>query len=215
MSDRSQQILLWLLTALLVGGTAVALKYARGYRPLAGLPSVPSVLPPEVGLRFNDVQVVGRSNNQRAWLLSAQHIDTTRSRTNVDFSGRISATLLKDGRVARATITAGGANYDLLRKQLNVRDGIVCRVRDDKTGRESLVVRAPDLQWQVEGRMVHCTGPVQATLAGGDTLQGDQLVVDLKTGNKTLKNVRATFYVNEEGDASAGAPPKLLQELNP
>lgn len=214
MSDRAQQVLIWMLTIVLVAGTVVALNFAKGYRPLAGIPGPTSALPPEIALRFNKVRVIGRANNQRAWILTADHIDTTRSRTRVDFSGKISATLLKDGKTTRATVTAGRASYDLLRQKLSVSDGITCRVPGDKNNETALVIQGPDLEWEVGSQMVRSNGPVVATFDGGDTLQGDQVVVDLKTRNKSFKNVRATFYV-EEDSAAAQTAPALLQELNP
>jgi hypothetical protein len=213
-SDRAQQVLIWILTLVLVAGTVIALNFARGYRPLAGIPETSSALPPEVALRFNQVRVVGRAHNQRAWLLNADHIDTTRSRTRVDFSGKISATLLKDGKTPRATVTAGRATYDILRQKLTVSDGITCRVPGDKTGADAILIKGPDLEWEVGSQIVRSIGPVQATFDGGDTIRGDQVVVDLKTRDKSFKNVRATFYVDDT-DASSNGPPKLLQELIP
>lgn len=214
MSDRTQQLFLWMLTIVLVGGTILALNFARGYRPLAGIPSPSSLLPPEIGLRFNQVRVVGRSNNRPAWLLNADHIDTPRSHTRVDFSGKISATLLKDGKTPRATVTAGRASYDILRQKLSVRDGITCRVPGNATEPEPLIINGPDLEWEVGSQIVRSDGPVIATFHGGDTLQGDQVVVDLKTRNRSFKNVRATFYV-DEGNSPAGVSPQILQGLNP
>ena len=214
MSDRAQQVFLWILTIVLVGGTVVALNFARGYRPLAGIPGPSSLLPPEIGLRFNKVRVVGRADNQPAWILNADHIDTSRSHTRVDFTGKITATLLKDGKTPRATVTAGRASYDILRQKLSVSDGITCRVPGDKPGTTPLIINGPDLEWEVSSQIVRSNGPVKATFDGGDTIQGDQAVVDLKTKNKSFKNVHATFYV-DEGDANSGAPPPLLQELIP
>jgi hypothetical protein len=214
LSDRAQQVLIWILTILLVGGTVIALNFARGYRPLAGIPGPSSGLPPEVALRFNQVRVIGRSKNQRSWILNADHIDTSRSRTRVDFSGKISAALLKDGKTTRATVTAGRANYDILRQKLSVSEGITCQVLGDKPGTIPVVIQGPDLEWEVGSQIVRSNGPVHATLDNGDTIQGDQVVVDLKTRNKSFKNVRATFYVTEDSGMSE-APPLLMRELNP
>ncbi|MES2459583.1 MAG: hypothetical protein V4671_03310 [Armatimonadota bacterium] len=214
MSDRTQQVLIWILTVALVAGTVIALNFARGYRPLAGIPGPTSSLPPEIALRFNQVRVIGRSDNQRAWILNADHIDTTRSRTRVDFSGMISATLLKDGKTTRASVTAGRANYDLLRQKLSVSDGITCQVPANKSGKGAILIKGPDLEWEVGSQTIRSNGPVQATFDGRDTLQGDQVVVNLQTRDKSAKNVRATFYVDEDS-ASSDVPPRLLQELNP
>lgn len=213
MSDRTQQVFIWILTIALVAGTVIALNFARGYRPLAGIPGPSSDLPPEVALRFNQVRVVGRSHNQRAWLLNADHIDTTRSRTRVDFSGKINATLLRDGRIARAIVTAGHASYDILRQKLSVSDGITCRVPGDKSGAGAVVIKGPDLEWEVGSQIVRSNGPAVATLDRGDTVQGEQAVVDLRTRNMSLKNVRGTFYV-EEDTTNSDTPLQLLQGLN-
>jgi hypothetical protein len=45
-SDRAQQVLIWMLTIVLVAGTVVALNFAKGYRPLAGIPGPSSACRP-------------------------------------------------------------------------------------------------------------------------------------------------------------------------
>ena len=212
MSDRTQQVMIWMLTIVLVAGTIVALNFAKGYRPLAGIPGPSSALPPEVALRFNQVRVVGRANNQRAWMLNADHIDTTRSRTRIDFTGKIKAILLKDGKTTRATVTAGRASYDVLRQKLSASEGITCRVPGGKNGRDAIVIKGPDIEWEVGSQRVRSIGPVQATLDSGTTLQGTQVVVDLRTKNSSFTNVQGTIYVDEDDPMSAN-PLQRLQEL--
>jgi len=211
MSDRTQRFLLWALTVLLVAGTAIALHFARGYRPLVGLgmPST-SPLPPNIALRLDQVRVVGRSHNQPAWTLSADHIDTTRSRSRVVFTGNVRAILLQNGK-PRASLDAPLAVYDSLTKKIDVSGAIICKVRDKKSGKETLDIRGNDLTWKVDSHLVQAAGPVHATFDDGATVQGDQLMVDLQTRDVHMKNTHAVFYVSE-GDA---APPKLLQETPP
>jgi len=210
MSDRAQRILLWIVAVVLVGGTSLALHYGRGYRPLAGFIAPSSPLPPDVALRFDRVRVVGRSKNRPAWTLTADHIETTQNHARVMFRGGVQASLLQNGKT-RATMTAKGALYDTPRKLLTVDDGITCHVKDVATGRDALLINASDLAWQVDSHLVRSSGTVHAVFNGGDTIQGNQFVVDLNTHDMSLKNVHATFYV-EEGST---APPQILQGLTP
>lgn len=211
MSDRAQRILLWAVAVLLVAGTALALQYVRGYQPLAGFggPSR-SPLPTDIALRFDRVRVVGRTGNQPAWTLTANQIDTTQNRSRVTFRGQIAATLLQDGK-KRAALQAPSAVYDAIHKQLAVNGGVACTMSDPKAGSTLLRIHSPDLEWKVDSHLVEASGPVTATLPNGDTVQGNQLAVDLRNRNLSLKNVHATFYV-EEGEAPA---PNLLPGLNP
>jgi hypothetical protein len=111
-------------------------------------------------------------------------------------------------------VTAGRASYDVLRQKLTVSEGITCRVPASSPAKDRFSSQDRTLSGRSAAGPVRSNGPVTVTFDGGDTLQGDQVVVDLKTQNKSFKNVRATFYVDEES-ALSGSPPQLLQELNP
>lgn len=210
MTERAQQLLLWSLAIVLVVGTALALRYLKGYSPLAGFAPSSSPLPAGIVLRFDRVRAVGRSENHPAWTLTADNVDTTQGRTRVTFRGNVHAELLQQGK-ARATMTADRAVYDPQQKVLAVDNGISCKVRDPATGRNTLQIHADDIQWQVNSHLVRSSGLVRATFDNGDTVQGDQMALDIQTRDMSLKNIRATFYVQEGGDT----PPRLLQGLNP
>lgn len=200
MSDRAQRIVLWCLAVLLVVGTGLALRYARGYRPLVGLtPTDASALPGDVTLRFEGIKVVGRSNNQPAWRLTADRIDTTRSRSRLDFSGNIEASLLQSGK-ARAIFTAPFATFDANARALQATGNLLCRVRSPKRlndTKNELRIETSLLNWIVGSDLILCPGIVRATLPGVE-VKGQQFQVDLRTRKYSLKNVTASFVVEED-----------------
>lgn len=190
MSDRAQRITLWILAVLLVTGTSLALRYARGYRPLAGLPAS-SAFPPNVNLRFEDIRVVGRSKGRPAWVLTAGRVETTRSRSRIEFADGVGATLLQNGRPA-ANLSAPTASYDTVSRSLRLWGSIVCHVRN-------LRVSTPVLFWDAGSNLVRCPGLVRITHARGD-VRGEQLTVDIRGHEYTLRNVHAEFDVDPFGD---------------
>jgi hypothetical protein len=188
MTDRAQRIALWIVALLLVVGTGLALRFARGYRPLAGLSSPGSPLPADVGVRFDGITVVGRHKNRPAWTLTAGRVDTTRSRSRVEFSGGIRAALLPDKGRPAATIAAPAASYDALSRILQVSGNIVCRAGD-------LRINTASAQWEAGSNTVRCPGAVLAAHPRGE-VRGEQLVVNIRTREYTLRNVRAGFRVD-------------------
>src|SRR5262245_16387438 len=119
MSERAQRLLLWTLAAALVAGTAFSLRFARGYRAVAGLAPVTPGLPPNVILRLGGIRTEGRRDGRRAWTLRADRVDTTRSHDRVDFAGNVKATLLLPDGKPRATIAAPSASYTDNNKSLS------------------------------------------------------------------------------------------------
>lgn len=213
MSDRAQRISLWAAAVLLVVGTGLALRYARGYRPLAGLAASGPALPGDIALRFERISVIGRANNQPAWTLTADRIDTTRSRSRIDFSGSIKATLLRNGK-SRASFTAPFATYDTGSQALQATGQLICLIRppkreDDRNN--ELRIESSLLNWYVGSHLVACPGKVTASLPGM-TVRGEQFQVDLRTRNYSLKNIAAVFLV-EEGKAEESL--KRLEEFTP
>jgi hypothetical protein len=193
MTDRAQRLVLWIVALALVAGTGLALRFARGYRPLAGLPPVPSPFDRgDGGLRFDGVTVVGRDRDRAAWTVNAGRVETTRSRGRVTFAGGIRADLLDAAGKSSATLTAPTATYDDLGRRLRLEGKIVCRVRD-------LSVTATRLEWDVGADQIRCPGPVRATLPRGE-VRGEQLTVDVRSRAFRLRNVAARFLVNEAQD---------------
>ena len=192
MSDKAQRIVLWTVAILLVVGTSLALRYARGYRPLAGLGPAGSPFPGSVGIRLHGIQVVGRHQGTAAWTLKAGRVETTRARNRIDFSGGIVATLLPvQGRPA-AALTAPSATYDNLARALRLSGDVVCTLRD-------LRVTASSLVWDAGSNVVLCPGAVRATHPRG-AVDGDGLTINIRTREYSVRNVRARFPVNSIED---------------
>jgi LPS export ABC transporter protein LptC len=207
MADRIQRFFLWLLAIGLVGGTIAALRYATGYRHVAGLGAPPPSLPPNVYLRLSGITVTGRKDGQVAYIVTADRIDSTRNRDRVEFVGNIRAELRQDGQ-PRATFTAEKAVYSEPTKMLTAegKSGgqitAVVRGATPVPGRE-LAFETPRLTWNIGSRQVFCPDAVR--LAVKDlTLEGIQLSVDLNTREFTLNRWKGTFSVDEESASSEG-----------
>lgn len=193
MSETTQRFVLWALAILLVGGTILALRYARGYRPLAGLPGAESpLLPGDVGIRFENMTVAGRDGGKPAWTIRARQVETTRTRSHILFSGGVAASLLPGKARPAATVTASRAAYDAGKRTLSLHGDILCAVRD-------LRVRTNQLSWDAGSRLVRCPGAIRATDRRG-TLSGENFAVNIRTREYTLRNIHLRFPVNEAGD---------------
>ena len=193
MSEKAQRIVLWGLALLLVGGTVLALRYARGYRPLAGLSGgESSLLPGDIGVRLEKLTVVGRDRGRSAWIIKAGRVETTRARSRILFSGGIIASLLPGKDRPAATLTAPAALYDEWGRKLDLQSDVVCAVRD-------LRVAAAALHWDIGSHLVRCPGAIRATDRRG-TLSGEDFSVNIRTREYTLRNVHLRFPLNEVGE---------------
>jgi len=206
MTDRAQQAVLWILAVSLVVGAALALRFARGYRQLAGFGTIGSPTMPEtVGVELNNVRIVGRDKSKKAWIVKAGRINTTRTRTRYEFVGGISAQFLRDEK-PRAVVTAPQAAYEAATKTFTVSGGIVCRVRD-------LTVKTPQVLWTVGENTLRCPGAVAANLPGenGGTMRGENVTVNLTSRNLRAQSVSGTLFI--EGDMEDGASAAALKRF--
>ena len=109
MNDRAQRFLLWVLAVLLVGGTGLALRFARGYRPLAGLgpgPAYPDAAANQPALRFDKITVSGRDKGSVAWRVRAGGVEMTRERDRFVFTGGITFDKLRPASSGKKTQAA-------------------------------------------------------------------------------------------------------------
>jgi lipopolysaccharide export system protein LptC len=192
MPDKAQRALLWSLAVLLVVGTGLALRFARGYRPLAGLPASPVLTAPDVGVRFDKITMIGRENNRQAWKVVARRVETTRARSRFTFGGGVRASLSPGKDRPATTVTARDAVYDSLERRLRLGGGVVCRVR-------SLRVETSAAEWQAGTDVVFCPSRVRAT-DGRSELIGERLRVNIRTRELSLQNIRARFPVDAVGE---------------
>jgi lipopolysaccharide export system protein LptC len=174
MSERAQRWLLWILALVVVAGTAVALRFARGYRAVAG-----------------------RRNNRPAWTVRADRVDTTRSHDQVDFAGNVLAKLLLPDGKPRATITAPFASYTDYNKTLTATDKIVILVHSVAANvKDDLRVETEKVKWNVGARQVECPGSVRASL-NASHVTGSSLTVDLKTRAFSLHHFNAILSLDD------------------
>lgn len=201
MSEKAQRIVLWGLAFLIVGGTILALRTARGYRPLAGLPGGgSSLLPGDIGLRLEKLTVVGRDRGRSVWIVRAGRVETTRDRNRILFFGGITASLLPSGSRPAAVLTAPSALYEERARRLSLPvpagttapESIVCTVRD-------LRVTATALQWDVGSHLVRCPGAIRALDRRG-TLSGSDFQVNIGTREYVLRRVHLRFPLGAAGD---------------
>ena len=204
-----QRYMLWIFAALLVAGTGLALRYAKNYRDQAAslLPGAGGMfLPGGVDLRFHHVRIVGRKNNQKAWTIRTDRIDTTKTRNRVDFSGNIEAVLLQSGK-PRAKFSAPFATYDTQAQNLSAYGKLTCDIWDAKQGQDAAPfhIEAGQLWWGIGSETVRCAGKARAT-APGATVSGDDFTINLRTRDYTLQNLNARFTIQEDGQLPAGLP---------
>ncbi len=205
MTDRVQRAVLWTLAVVLGVGVGLALRYARGYRQLAGFGTVGPVMPETVGVELNNVRIIGRDKNKKAWIVRAGRINTTRTRTRFEFMGGISAQFLRDEK-PRAVVNAPQAVYESATKTFTVSGGIVCRVRD-------LTVRTPRALWTVGENVLRCPGTVSAVLPGanGGEMRGSNVTVNITTRDIKAEKVSGTMYI--EGDAEDSVSSAALKRI--
>lgn len=187
MSDKAQRVVLWTLALLLTVGTGLALRYARGYRPLAGFGGT-SLPPRHLGIRFDGIKAVGREGGRRSWVLTAGRMETTPSRTQLLFSDGIRATLFPLKNRPAATLTARSATYDDTRRALQIAGSIVCTVR-------GLRLLGETVEWDAGSSVVRSPGAVRAVHPRGE-VRGEQLTINIRTGEYTLRNIQAEFRVD-------------------
>lgn len=214
MAERVQRFLLWLLAIGLVVGTAAALRYATGYRHVAGLGAPPPSLPPNVYLRLSGITVTGRKDGKEAWVVTADRVDSSRNRDRVEFTGNIRAELLQNGQ-SRATLQADKATLSEVTKVLTVEGkpggNLNAVIRGEKaTPGSELTVETGQLIWNIGSRQIACPGAVRITLKDM-ILDGVQLAVDLNTKRFSLNEWKGTFHIGE--DFSPGASVESLREL--
>jgi hypothetical protein len=205
MSDRAQRAVLWILAISLVVGVALGLRYARGYRQLAGFGTVGPMMPENVGVELNKVRIIGRDKNKKAWVVRAGRINTTRTRTRFEFEDGISAQFLRDEK-PRAVVTAPRAVYEAASKTFTVNGGVVCRVRD-------LTVRTPSVFWTVGENILRCpeTGSAVLPGAGGGTLRGQNVTINITT--RDIKAEKVSVKLQIEGDAADDVSTAALKRI--
>lgn len=201
MSEHLQRATLALAAFLVVGGTILALRFARGYRPLTGFAAIGPPALTVQGLRFENVRVIGRHENKPAWRATAQRVDTDRARFRISFHGGVVAELFRDGKV-RAVVTAPSAVYEEGARRFVLYGDVRCRVRE-------LVVATTTAEWYVGTRMIRLPQPVRAQL-GDNWFEGAALDVDLITRKYTVQRPRAVFPLREDMAASTF---KTLKEI--
>jgi len=210
-TDRLQRLIMWIAAVTLVVGTILALRFVRGYQPAAGFNyPTPGDMPANVALRFENVRVTGRKNNQPAWTLTAGKVETDRDHTTLNFSQQIAATLIDSGQ-PRAYITAPVATYESVARMIVAAGRIQCRVYPKSAAKngvkstathsssQDLVIDANEVVWNVGTQLVTCRGPVHATEPGG-TVDGDELVVNLLTQDMSVQNMHGQVSLDDTDD---------------
>ncbi|GAB4463205.1 MAG: hypothetical protein OHK0029_31440 [Armatimonadaceae bacterium] len=207
MSERLQRFLIWFFAIALTVGTGVALRYAGGYRRIAGF-EAPSLLPPNVSLRLLQIRAAGRKDNRTAWTMTADQIDSSYDRSQVTFLGNILLTLLDDGK-PRATLSASTATYLANAQTLTVTGNVTAKFLDAGTGAQAAQFTTDVAQWNIGAKEVRCPNSVTLTLKDG-VVRGNQLIINLQTRDHEMSNFQAEFIVDE-----SGTPPDPFEAILP
>ncbi len=223
MTDRAQRVMLWFLTLALIGGTVYALRFASGYRAAAGYAPLSSApLPPDVNLRLEQVEAVGRDAGRVAWTVKADRVDTTRTRDKLQFSGNVKADILQNGK-PRAEFSTPFAEFMTREKRLRATNQatppslpltttaspaasiatspVLCVVHDqaNTTGKvrsDDLRMETGEVLWDVGAKTVQCPGSVKARRAG-TLLTGERFEVHLDTREFQALRFRARMPMAE------------------
>jgi LPS export ABC transporter protein LptC len=198
----------WLPAILLVilgAGIYFAIRFVLAApRSPFNLPGSMPALPPNVNLRLTNLSLTGRKEGKPAWTMQADRMDTTRDHNELDFAGNIHAELLQEG-VSRATVRASTAHYSNASKLLIASGSVVCVAHPPKEGEgEDIRMESDRVTWNIGERRIVCPNLVRV-VQGEYQATGEQLTVDLKTRNVTLRNFMITLPVNEDGTLPLGS----------
>jgi hypothetical protein len=186
-----------LLFILLCIGVYLAVRFVQSApRSVISLSGNQPALPPNVNLRLTGLSLTGRKEGKVAWTMKADRLDTTRDHNELDFAGNVQAVLLEQEK-PRATIKAAAAHYSNVRKLLEASGPLICILRPPSPGGEDLRIETDHVTWNVGERRVLCPGRVHA-VQGDRIAEGEQLTVDLRTRNFSLRNFAVTLPVNED-----------------
>jgi hypothetical protein len=197
MRERTARLVLPFVAALVVVATALALRFVKDYRPALLSPAIAPALPATVDIRLEDVTVRGRDRGRDVWSVHAARIDAARGRTRLELAGGIVARLL-NGAKTPTTLTAPTAVYDRTGKLLTVSGGILVTIppgNANPTG-GTLTIETPQALWAIGTKTLSCPGTVTGRFARG-VLLGDDLKVNLETGDKSLRNFRGRYLLKE------------------
>lgn len=181
-----------------------------------GNPIAPG-LPGDIGLRFIDVHLIGRSNGKRAWLLDAGRVDSARSRSRLALAGGVSATALENGAI-RATLKAPQALYEPAFHRITASGGIEA-VPLEK-GKPRARVKAPQAVYRLDAKTIDAVGGSSATIYESGmpraNVTSEALRYELGPKRVTLDgSVEATLLAIAPGDKVARLfSPKTVWKLD-
>lgn len=156
-----------LTIVLSLGGVAlgwVALRYVKDFKPPSPFaPPTRPMMPADVGLSLSDVRLVGRSEGRRAWTLSAQTVEGTRSRTRLTLRGNVEAIPLEtDGKTPQGSVKAPQATYDTLEKKIVAEGGINALIREK--GQPKAQIKAPRASYDMKVKQLSAVGGATVTV---------------------------------------------------
>ena len=156
-----RRILVGLVTLCAVGAAGALWRASRFRPPIPFGAPLRTGLPGDVGLRFTDVRLVGRSGGKRAWLLDAGRVDSARSRSRLELTSGIKATALENGN-ARATMVAPDALYEPLFHRVTASGGIVATPLEN--GKPQAIVKAPRATYALDRKTIQVDSSPTATI---------------------------------------------------
>ena len=180
----------WITGAVVAGALVWTFFYLKDVHPLGALGAkLGSDSLAEIGIRFKDATLVGRSGGKKIWEIKAKTIDISKDRRLATFQGLTQGALLQnDKRIA--SIAADKVTYNILTQNVAAPGTAELKVEDGPTFKVHKVF------WNAQKSKLFCEGGVDAAIGGG-TMHGERLTADLKNKEITATKVQGHIKLNE------------------
>jgi len=158
---------------------------------------------PEILLHLEGIEIIGRSDGNKAWSAAADSADLTQGGTSVTFTNVKEAAIYEDGRPA-LRISAGKAVFKFAFGDIDASGGI--KVSSEK----GFTVRTEIARWSGYFKRLICPEKVVFTF-GGSRLEGKNLTADIGKGEITLDDGVLRIALDSEEAHSGGLalPPAI------
>ena len=160
-------------------------------------------IPADLGLKFEDIKVVQRSQGKLEWELAAQSVQVSKDRQITNLSGLKKGVYYRDGQ-PELNITAQRVRLNSQTKNMVVEGEVM--VSDNR----GMVLRTPTVKWIAAEQKLVCPQPVQAQL-GSTQFKADKLYylarerklicpaeVELTTGDNRLTGDKLVAHSDSE-----------------
>jgi LPS export ABC transporter protein LptC len=178
---------------ILAGATLIGLMVAsfvalKDYQPF-GRSEQPAGMP-NIGLRLEDADMVGRQGGSKAWRFGARRIEVSQGRDSATFSDIRNGVVYNNGTPA-ITLTARKLVYNSFTQDIRATGGI------QVVSGNNLSIKTSNLVWDAYHQRLTCPSHVTIETGGGKG-SAASLTADLKNDQLELRSVNINIPVDEE-----------------